>query len=171
MSEINVGLVALSMPVVLAQSVGHLADIGRSLSSWIRSRRTPPHSGVGSESASDLAPGEAAADHHAQRAPGGQQQLLPQQTPNATLSGMRKFIRNLQRSRVASSSSAPRGPLSGDDTIDRDDSNYLRTFEDLTSADFSYHIQLKAVHASESTLELERGGKVGEIHSTRRCRR
>ncbi|KAK8081309.1 cfem domain-containing protein [Apiospora saccharicola] len=167
MSEINIGLVALSMPIILAQLVGHLADIGRSLSSWIRSRRTPPNSGVDSESVSDLAP----TGDHAQRSQGqgNGQQLPPPQIPDATLSGMRKFIRNLQRSRVTSS--VPPGPLSGHETIDRDASNYLRTFDDLTSADFSYHIQLKALRASESTLGVERGGKVGEIQSTRGFRK
>ncbi|KAK8026394.1 hypothetical protein PG991_003450 [Apiospora marii] len=171
MAEINVGLVALSMPVVLAQFVGRLTDIGRSLSSWIRARRTPPHSVVGSESASDLAPAEAGADHAAQRPPGGgqQQQLPPRPIPNPTLSGMRKFIRNLQLSRAAASASRG-GSLSGHGgaTIRDDNSNYLRTFDDLTSADFSYHIQLKAMRASESTLEVERGGdKAGGTHSTR----
>ncbi|KAK8139431.1 hypothetical protein PG984_002811 [Apiospora sp. TS-2023a] len=168
MSEINIGLVALSMPIILAQFVGHLADIGRSLSSWIRSRRTPPHSGVDSESVSDLAP----TGNYAPRSQGGgRQQLPPQQIPNATMSGMRKFIRNLQRSRAAASSATNRGSTSAHDAVCDDNSNYLRTFDDLTSADFSYHIQLKEMRASESTLGVERGGKVGEIQSTRGFRK
>lgn len=157
MSEINIGLVALSMPVVLAQFVGRLTDLGKSLSSWIHNLRTPPQSDVGgNESYSNLA--EEAAE--------SQPRQLPPKIPNATLPGMRKFIRNLQRS-CGTASSAPRGSVSARDAVFDDTSNYLRTFDDLTSADFSYHIQLKAMRASESTLEVERGSKAGGVRSTR----
>ncbi|KAK7949503.1 hypothetical protein PG988_016142 [Apiospora saccharicola] len=169
--EIAIGLIALSMPVVLAQFVGRLTDLGKSLSSWIHNLRTPPQSNVDNdnESYSNLA-GEAEADEDSQRqgeAEHPRQQLPPQKIPNATLSGMRKFIRNLQRSRAAASSATHRGSTSAHDAAYDDNSNYLRTFDDLTSADFSYHIQLKAMRASESTLGVERGRKVGDIHSTR----
>ncbi|KAK8041719.1 hypothetical protein PG993_006242 [Apiospora rasikravindrae] len=158
LAEINVGLIALSMPVVLAQFVGRLTDLGKSLSSWIRNRRTPPHSGVDSdESYSNLAP--AAEADQSQGRPG--QQQLPQKIPNATLSGMRKFIRNIQRS------SAPRGSLSSHDALNQNNSNYVRTFDDLTSADFSYHVQLKVMHASQSTIGVDKSGERGGIHSRR----
>ncbi|KAK7952791.1 uncharacterized protein PG986_008519 [Apiospora aurea] len=168
MAEINVGLVALSMPVVLAQFVGRLTDIGKSLRSWIRSRRTPPHSAVDdSESSSDLAPeamARAAADQSQIRSPGPQ---LSWQIPNATMSGMRKFIRNLQRSRAAAS--APRASLSGHDVLSDNNSHYVRTFDDLTSADFSYHVQLKAMRDSQSTIRVDKSG--GEVRGGTPSRR
>lgn len=183
MTEINVGLVALSMPAVSAQFLGRLTEMGKSLSSWIRSRRTPQHSHAdGGESSSNLAqgahdrnsPNATPATPPADTAPSDQQ--LPQ-VPNATLSGMRKFIRNLQRSRVATSSSSATALATslaghhnkfdddGDDTTTHN--KHVRTttttFNDLTSADFSYHVQLKSMRASQSTNGSERGsrGKVG----------
>ncbi|KAK8090431.1 hypothetical protein PG997_005392 [Apiospora hydei] len=157
MAEINIGLIALSLPVVLAQFVGRLTDLGKSLSSWVRNRRTPPHSGVDDdESYSNLAPEEADQS----------QQQLPQKIPNATLSGMRKFIRNLQRSHAAS---APRASLSGHDVLSDNNSHYVRTFDDLTSADFSYHVQLKAMRDSQSTIRVDKsGGEVRGVNPSRR---
>lgn len=183
MAEINVGLVALSMPVVSAQFIGRLTEIGKSLSSWIRSRRTPQHSQAGDgESSSNLTPGT----HTTPPTPAGaaaspsDQQQLPQ-VPSATLSGMRKFIRNLQRSRVATSSSttAPATSFTGHDYDDDNDTSattkHVRTtttttFNDLTSADFSYHVQLKNIRANQTTKGGERGssGNVGLRNNPRR---
>ncbi|KAK8048181.1 hypothetical protein PG994_009911, partial [Apiospora phragmitis] len=159
MAEINVGLIALSMPVILAQFVGRLTGMGKSLSSWIRNRRTPPHSIVGDASDSDLT--TAGADQ-SPRTP--HRQLPHHQIPDATLSGMRKFIRNLQGSRAASAS---RGSFSGHDGVNHNYSHNMGTFDDLTSADFSYHVQLKAMRASESTTRVEKSGTISGHHSRR----
>ncbi|CAJ2511163.1 Uu.00g067880.m01.CDS01 [Anthostomella pinea] len=130
--ELNVGLICHSMPVVSILFVGRFTNFSKSVSSWVRERRSPRHSPRHSagESSPNLAPEDG--------------DVTPQISPimnDANLSGMRKFIRNLYRSGARSSAR-------GDTT--------LGTFDDLTSADLSYHLQLKTMQSKRT--EESRGG-------------
>ncbi|KAI1376583.1 hypothetical protein F4677DRAFT_418981 [Hypoxylon crocopeplum] len=124
--EINVGLICLSMPVIFVLFVGRFTNLSNTLSSWVGERRARRH-GSG-ESSAHLTP-----DHSVSP------QLPSVLSPTPTLTGMRKFIRNLYRSGAQSS---------GHDTT-------LPTFDDLTTADFSYHAQLKTIRSSHT--ERSRG--------------
>ncbi|KAI5864686.1 hypothetical protein GGS23DRAFT_561405 [Durotheca rogersii] len=120
--EINVGLMCLCLPVVFVLFIGRFTDLGNSVSSWIREWRSPRQS-MG-ESSSNLSPGDGATPPP---------QLAPVPS-DAGLSGMRKFIRDIYRSRAQPSA---RGEAT------------LTTFDDLTSADLSYHLQLKAMKSEQ----------------------
>ncbi len=124
--ELNVGLMCHSLPVVCVLFMGRFTDIGKSISSWIRQRRCP-RPGAG-ESSSNLAPEDSVTP-----------QISP--TPNdAGFSGMRKFGRNISRSRAQSSA--------------RRDAAFM-TFNDLTSTDLSYHLQLKAIQSKRNERSYE----------------
>lgn len=133
------GLVALSLPVVLALFVSRLTDLGRTLSSWVRRSRENLLSG-GSGSSSSLSPeGSRVVDENAPQLP------RDQQPPGAALPGLRKFIRNLNRSRAQKS----------------EPGTVLSTFNDLTTADFSYHAQLKkTLQPIQTTRSSKRYEKV-----------
>lgn len=103
------------MPVISVLFVGRLINLSKSLGSWVRERRVRRH--ILGDSSSDLVSDETV-------------KLRLPSVPSATLTGVHKLVRNLYRSRAQ---------LSG-----REDST-LPTFNDLTSADFSYHAQLKAM--------------------------
>ncbi|KAK8867729.1 integral membrane protein [Apiospora arundinis] len=137
--ELSMGLVALSLPVVLALFVSRLTDLGRTLSSWVRRSRENLLSG-GSGSSSSLSPeGSRVVDENAQQLP------RDQQPPGAALPGLRKFIRNLNRSRAQTS----------------EPGTVLSTFNDLTTADFSYHAQLKkTLQPIQTTRSSKRYEKV-----------
>ncbi|KAK8052207.1 hypothetical protein PG993_003592 [Apiospora rasikravindrae] len=134
--ELSMGLVSLSLPVVLALFVSRITDLGRTLSSWVR--RSREHLGSG-ESASSLTPDDSRA------APAAAPEL-PQHVPGSRLPGLRKFIRNSNRSRAQES----------------EPGTVLSTFNDLTTADFSYHAQLKKTlrpsHAVRSSQNYEKFG-------------
>ncbi|KAK8033506.1 hypothetical protein PG991_002904 [Apiospora marii] len=112
--EVSMGLVCLSLPVMLALFVSRITDLGRTLSSWVRRSREHLASG---ESTSSLTPAGSRA-----AAP-----ELPQHVPGSGLPGLRKFIRNLNRSRAQQT----------------EPGTVMSTFNDLTTADMSYHAQLK----------------------------
>ncbi|KAK8042858.1 hypothetical protein PG994_013341 [Apiospora phragmitis] len=124
--ELSIGLVALSLPVVIAIFVSRLTDLGRTLSSWVR--RSREHLGSG-ESTSSLTP-------DGSRATAGSAPELPQHLPGSGLPGLRKFIRNLNR---------PRAQKSEPGTV-------MSTFNDLTTADISYHAQLKKTLKPSQTV-------------------
>ncbi|KAK7955974.1 uncharacterized protein PG986_005196 [Apiospora aurea] len=115
--ELSMGLVSLSLPVVLALFVSRVTDLSRTLSSWVRRSREHLASG---ESTSSLYP-------EGSRAAAATAPELPQHATSPGLPGMRKFIRNFNRSRAQGSEPGV----------------VLSTFNDLTTADFSYHAQLK----------------------------
>ncbi|KAK8052252.1 hypothetical protein PG993_003637 [Apiospora rasikravindrae] len=123
--ECNLGMVCLSMPVVLALFVGRITAFGQSLGSWVNVRKAHRH-GAG-DSASDLAP----ADGN-ESGPDSTPEIISNRIPDAKIGGMRKFIRNLNRSRVDNNTTV------------------MSTFNDLTSADLSYHHQLKALRPSQT---------------------
>ncbi|KAK8128690.1 hypothetical protein PG984_009798 [Apiospora sp. TS-2023a] len=125
--ECNLGMVCLSMPVVLALFVGRMTAFGQSLGSWVNLRKAQRH-GAG-DSASNLSPSDGN-----ESAPDAAPEIPTKRTPNPRISGMRKFIRNLNSSQV-----------------DPNNTTVTSTFNDLTSADFSYHHQLKTLHPSQPT--------------------
>ncbi|KAI0894208.1 hypothetical protein F4806DRAFT_134787 [Annulohypoxylon nitens] len=61
LTEINVGLLCHSLPVVFVLFVSRLTNLSKSISSWIRERRSPRQS-VG-DSSSNLAPQDSAVPH------------------------------------------------------------------------------------------------------------
>ncbi|KAK7958042.1 hypothetical protein PG996_010517 [Apiospora saccharicola] len=141
--EVNLGIVCLSMPVVLALFVGRITAFGQSLGSWVNLRKAQRH-GAG-DSASNLSPSDG--NESAPEAP----ELPSKRIPDPKLGGMRKFIRNLNRSRVDNSTTV------------------MSTFNDLTSADFSYHHQLKTLSPSQTanirrrnSENFEKLGKLGQ---------
>ncbi|KAK8080786.1 hypothetical protein PG997_008604 [Apiospora hydei] len=75
--ELSIGLVALSLPVVIALFVSRITDLGRTLSSWVR--RSREHLGSG-ESASSLTPEGSCVPTAAPE--------LPQHVPESGLPGM-----------------------------------------------------------------------------------
>lgn len=120
--EINVGIICHSMPIVLVPFVGHLAHLGNSLGSWVRERRERRHGS--DESYSNLtAPDDSTTPQ------------LPEVPSRANLTGMRTFVRNLYRSGAQTS---------------RREETTLPTFNELTSADLSYHIQLKSLQPNQN---------------------
>ncbi|XXG95640.1 hypothetical protein Hte_001908 [Hypoxylon texense] len=130
LTEINVGLLCHSMPVVFILFVGRFSNLSKSVGSWVRERRSPrqtPHQSAG-ESSTNLA------------ADGGAPRHISPIPSDPSFSGMRKFIRNMYRSKAQSSAH-------GDTTF--------ATFEDLTSADLSYHVQLKAVQSKQTGKSRE----------------
>ncbi|KAK6853608.1 hypothetical protein PG995_010420 [Apiospora arundinis] len=133
--EVSMGLISLSLPVVLALFVSRITDLGRTLSSWVRRSREHLASG---ESTSSLSPD---GSRHAE-AP----QLPQHRGPSSGLPGMRKFIRNLNRSRAQKT----------------EPGTVLSTFNDLTTADLSYHAQLKKtlqpIQVTRSSKHYEKVG-------------
>ncbi|KAK8080834.1 NAD(P)-binding protein [Apiospora hydei] len=119
--ENNLGIVCLSMPVVLALFVGRISALGQSLGSWVNIRRAQRH-GAG-DSASNLSPSDGNDSGP---------DLPKQHMPDPKMGGMRKYIRNLNHSRADNTTTV------------------MTTFNDLTSADLSYHHQLKALHPSQT---------------------
>lgn len=117
------------MPVVLALFVGRLTAFGQSLGSWVNLRKAQRH-GAG-DSASYLTPSDGN-----ESAP----ELPEERNLDPRLGGMRKFIRNLNRSRV-----------------DNNPTTVASTFNDLISADLSYHVQLKNLHPSHSNKSEKLG--------------
>ncbi|KAK8033563.1 hypothetical protein PG991_002961 [Apiospora marii] len=130
--ENNLGLVCVSMPVVLALFVGRLTAFGQSLGSWVNLRKAQRH-GAG-DSASNLSPSDGN-----ESAPESAPELPEGRNLDPRLGGMRKFIRNLNRSRVDNNTTV------------------ASTFNDLTSADLSYHVQLKNLHPSHSVKSEKLG--------------
>lgn len=130
--ELNVGLICLSLPVVFVLFVGRFTSLSESVSSWIRERRSPRQSTGEGDSSANLSPGGSATPP----------QLSP--VPSGTrFSGMRKFIRDIYHSRTGPSA---RGGAT------------LTTFDDLTSADLSYHLQLKTMQSRwpETSQNIDR---------------
>ncbi|KAI0885804.1 uncharacterized protein GGS22DRAFT_162053 [Annulohypoxylon maeteangense] len=130
LAVINVGLICHSLPVVFVIFVGRFTNLSKSVSSWIRERRSP-HQSAG-DSASNLAANDSAAPH------------LPSTPGDSTLSGIRKFIHDIYRSVVQNSEH-------GETT--------LTTYNDLTPADLSYHAQLRSMQ-SKQTLKSEKVAQV-----------
>ncbi|KAK8059272.1 hypothetical protein PG996_009202 [Apiospora saccharicola] len=122
--EVSMGLISLSLPVVLALFVSRITDLGRTLSSWVRRSREHLASG---ESTSSLTPAGSRA-----AAP----ELPQHQTPGSGLPGLRKFIRNLNRSRAQQT----------------EPGTVMSTFNDLTTADLSYHAHLKKTLKPKQTV-------------------
>lgn len=117
--EINVGLICLSLPVVFILFVGRLTNFSESVGSWIRERRSPRPSA--NESTSNLAQDDIVTPQ------------LPSVPNNPTsLSGMRKFVRNIYHSKAQNSA---RGETT------------FTAFDDLVSADVNYHLQLKTLQS------------------------
>ncbi|RYP18843.1 hypothetical protein DL765_003723 [Monosporascus sp. GIB2] len=127
--EINVGLICLSLPVVFVLFVGRFTSLSKSVSSWIKERRSPRQNA--GESSSNLSPGDSATPP--------QLSSIPSDT---SFSGMRKFIRNIYRSRAQPSA--------------REEAT-LTTFDDLTSADLSYHLQLKTIQSKQTEKSRNTG--------------
>ncbi|KAK6827593.1 hypothetical protein PG987_010934 [Apiospora arundinis] len=130
MAEINLGCMCLSMPVILALFVGRLTAFGQSLGSWVNIRKAQKH-GAG-DSASDLA----ASDGNESAPETGKPELPMGKKEDPKLGGMRKFIRNIHRSRASNS--------------EIHNTTVMSTFNDLTSADLSYHAQLKSLHPTQT---------------------
>ncbi|TVY78302.1 hypothetical protein LSUE1_G004229 [Lachnellula suecica] len=120
--EINVGLLCHSMPVIFVPLYGRFKQLGNSLSSWVRERRKRRPSSA--ESYSNLA----SPDNN-----------TPPQIPDIPsrndLSGIRTFIRNVYRSEGQTS---------------RREEATLPTVNELTTADISYHNELKSMLPSQS---------------------
>ncbi|KAK8127364.1 hypothetical protein PG984_008472 [Apiospora sp. TS-2023a] len=121
--ELSIGLCALSLPVVIAQFVSRVTDLGRTLSSWIRRSREHLVSGESSSSVTPAGSRSVAPE-------------LPPHEPGSGLPGLRKFIRNLNRSRAQQT----------------EPGTVLSTFNDLTTADISYHAQLKKTLKPKQTV-------------------
>ncbi|KAI0852723.1 hypothetical protein F5Y00DRAFT_257982 [Daldinia vernicosa] len=119
--EINVGLICLSLPVIFVLFVGRFTNLSKSVRSWIRERRSPHQSS--NESSSNLTPNETVAPQ------------IPSVPSDTSFSGMRKFIHNIYRSGARSSAR-------GETTVS--------TFDDLTSVDLNYHLQLKTMKSKET---------------------
>lgn len=115
--EINLGVMCYSMPVVCGYFVGRLSSLGKSLSSWVHERRARRYGS--SDGSASHAP-----DKDALVPPS-----LPQPTPTATLTGVRKFINNLYRS--------------GARTYGRD-TTALSTFNETSTPVMDYHEHLRA---------------------------
>lgn len=131
--EVSMGLISLSLPVVLALFVSRVTDLGRTLSSWVRRSREHLISGE-STSSFTLAGSRTAAPE------------LPQHEPGSGLPGLRKFIRNLNRSRAQQT----------------EPGTVLSTFNDLNTADMSYHAQLKkTLKPSQTVRNSSKYEKVG----------
>ncbi|KAI2615507.1 hypothetical protein GGR54DRAFT_292718 [Hypoxylon sp. NC1633] len=120
LAEINVGLLCHSLPVVFVLFIGRFSSLGKSVSSWIRERRSPPQS-VG-DSSPNSAPYDRVAPH------------FPDTQSDAGFSRIRKFIRDVYSSRIQSSARGETG---------------FTAYEDLTSVDLSYHVQLKALQPKQ----------------------
>lgn len=70
LTEINVGLLCHSLPVIFVLFTGRYSNLSKSLSSWVRERRSPwhsprqsPHQSAG-ESSTNLATDDSVAPHH-----------------------------------------------------------------------------------------------------------
>ncbi|KAI1453182.1 hypothetical protein F4805DRAFT_384402 [Annulohypoxylon moriforme] len=61
LTEINVGLLCHSLPVVFAPLIGRFTNLGKSVGSWIRERHVPRQSA--GDSSSNLAPDDSTAPH------------------------------------------------------------------------------------------------------------
>ncbi|KAK8105297.1 Extracellular membrane protein- CFEM domain protein [Apiospora kogelbergensis] len=146
-AEVNFGMVCLSMPVVLALFVGRITAFGQSLGSWVNVRKAVRHGAGGS--ASSLSPSDGN-----ESAPESEKPELPMgRKEDPKLVGMRKFIRNIYRSRAASNSSENHNATAT--------TAVMSTFNDLTSADLSYHAQLKSLHPTQTVTSCL-GGNTSE---------
>lgn len=96
--------------------VGRLTNFSESVGSWIRERRSPRASASGSTS--NLAQDDIVTPHP------------PVPNNPTSLSGMRKFVRNIYHSKAQNSA---RGETT------------FTAFDDLVSADVNYHLQLKTL--------------------------
>ncbi|KAK8042898.1 hypothetical protein PG994_013381 [Apiospora phragmitis] len=148
--ECNLGMVGLCMPVLLALFVGRITAFGQSLGSWVNLRKAQRH-GAG-DSASNLSPSDGN-----ESSPESAPEIISKQISDPKLGGMRKFICNLHRSRAQNSE------------LDiRNNTTVMSTFNDLTSADLSYHVQLKALHPTQSAnSRSKKGEKQGYLEKLR----
>jgi hypothetical protein len=117
--EINVGLICLCLPVVSVPLLNRITKLGRSLSSWLSSRRSRrsrrSNEDSGSSSHDDSVP------------------ALPL-VPGGTMTGVRSLFRSFNRSRNEDNS--PR------------ETTGIGSFSDMNSADFSYHAQIKGAQSA-----------------------
>lgn len=110
------------MPVIFVPLFGRFKELSNSLGSWIRERRKRrPSDG---ESYSNLP----SPDNNTPP-------QIPELPSSNNLSGMRTFVRNIYRS--------------GAQTSRREEAS-LPVLDELTTADISYHRELKSMQPSES---------------------
>jgi hypothetical protein len=125
--EVNVGLICLCLPVVSAPLLNRITNLGRSLRSWLSSRRShrshPSNQDSGSSDHDDSVP------------------ALPS-VPGGTMTGVRSLFRSFNRSENHRSRNedSPR------------DATGVGSFSDMESADFSYHNHLKGAQNAQRTI-------------------
>lgn len=115
------------MPVVCAYFVGRITHLGQSLRSWVKERRARPFKPIEGPSSASLAPNGVATSTPPR---------LSESTPAATLTGVRKFIRNFYRSDTDSSAG---------------DQMTVALYSDLASTDLDYHDQLRRILSDSQT--------------------